>query len=42
MVVSHGVAAIKIKWRKSRYILEITPVEHDGSSVGEEKGIKDA
>lgn len=32
----------KIKWPESGYILEATPGEFDGSSVGGEKGIKNA
>lgn len=42
MMASSRMVAIKIKWLESRYILEVIPAELAGSSVGGERGIKDA
>lgn len=33
MAVPSGMVAITIKWLQSRYILEMTPAELDGSNV---------
>ena len=41
MVTSGGLVATKM-WPESRQTLEVMPAEPDKSSVGEEKGIKDA
>ena len=47
MVASSEMVAIKINWLGSKlniymYILEVTPIELDGLSVGGEKGTRNA
>lgn len=42
MVASSRMVAIKKKWPESRYTLEVMPAKLDKSSVGGERGIKDA
>ena len=47
MVASSEMVALKINWLGSKlniymYILEVTPIELDGLSVGGEKGTRNA
>lgn len=42
MVASRRMEAIKKKWPESRYTLEVMPAKLDKSSVGGERGVKDA